>query len=68
MDKITISPKFQVVIPQRIRQDMGLYPGQIVQVFMYNNRIELVPEQNIKEKRGFLQGINTKYNRDEDRF
>lgn len=68
MHRVTISPKFQVVIPQQIRQEMKLFPGQKVQVIMYGNRIELVPERNIKTMRGFLKGINSSFNRDEDRI
>jgi AbrB family looped-hinge helix DNA binding protein len=67
MDTVTISPKFQVVIPQKIRKAMQLVPGQKVQVVLYGNRIELVPEKNIKEMRGFLKGINTDFQREGDR-
>ena len=68
MEKVTISPKYQVVIPQRIRNAMQLFPGQKVQVIMYGNRIELVPERNIQDMRGFLKGINIEFKRDEDRL
>jgi AbrB family looped-hinge helix DNA binding protein len=68
MDTVTISPKYQVVIPQRIRKAMQLVPGQKVQVVLYGNRIELVPEKNIKEMRGFLKGINTEFQREGDRI
>ncbi|MCI5190776.1 MAG: AbrB/MazE/SpoVT family DNA-binding domain-containing protein [Candidatus Electrothrix sp. AS4_5] len=67
MNTVTISPKYQVVIPQKIRKAMQLVPGQKVQVVLYGNRIELVPEKNIKEMRGFLKGINTDFQREEDR-
>ena len=68
MEKVTISPKYQVVIPQSIRNAMQLFPGQKVQVIMYGNRIELVPEKNITEMRGFLKGINIECKREEDRI
>jgi AbrB family looped-hinge helix DNA binding protein len=68
MERVTISPKYQVVIPQKIRQAMQLFPGQKVQVIMYGNRIELVPEKDIHEMRGFLKGIRPEFNRDEDRL
>ena len=68
MDTVTISPKYQVVIPQQIRKAMQLVPGQKVQVVLYGNRIELVPEKNIKEMRGFLKGINTEFQREGDRI
>ncbi|MCI5146141.1 MAG: AbrB/MazE/SpoVT family DNA-binding domain-containing protein [Candidatus Electrothrix sp. AR3] len=67
MDTVTISSKYQVVIPQRIRKAMQLVPGQKVQVVLYGNRIELVPEKNIKEMRGFLKGINIEFQREGDR-
>ena len=68
MDTVTLSQKYQIVIPQRIRKAMQLLPGQKIQVVLYGNRIELVPEKNIKEMRGFLKGINTEFQRDGDRI
>jgi AbrB family looped-hinge helix DNA binding protein len=68
MDKVTISPKFQVVIPLKIRQALKLFPGQKVQVIMYGNRIELVPERDIKEMKGFLRGIDPSFKRERDRL
>lgn len=47
MDRVTISPKYHVVIPRKIRQAMQLFPGQKIQVIMYGNRIELVPEKDM---------------------
>jgi len=63
MDTVSISPKYHVVIPQRIRKAMQLDPGQKVQVVLYGNRIELIPEKSIKEMRGFLKGINIEFQR-----
>jgi len=42
-------------------------PRSRMQVFEYNGRIELIPERDIKELRGFLKGINTEFEREEDR-
>ncbi len=67
MEYSTISPKFQVVIPKKIRRILGLHPGQKIQVLMYENRVELIPARDIREARGFLRGIDTKIVRDEDR-
>jgi AbrB family looped-hinge helix DNA binding protein len=64
---VTISPKFQVVIPKRIRVAMRLKPGQKLAVFRYADRIELVPVRPIREMRGFLRGIDTTVERDADR-
>jgi AbrB family looped-hinge helix DNA binding protein len=67
MQLVTVSPKYQVVIPKTVRDALKLYPGQKMQVVEYAGRIELIPERDIKELRGFLKGINTEFKRDEDR-
>lgn len=67
MQLVTVSPKYQVVIPKTVREALKLYPGQRMQVVEYNGRIELIPERDIKELRGFLKGINTEFKREEDR-
>jgi len=67
METVTVSPKFQVVIPKRIREKLGLSPGQKVQAIIYGDRIELIPIRSIKEMRGFLQGIATTVEREADR-
>jgi len=64
---ITVSPKFQVVIPKTIRKALNIRPGQKMQVVEYAGRIELIPERDIKELRGFLKGINTEFKREKDR-
>jgi AbrB family looped-hinge helix DNA binding protein len=67
MDTTTISPKFQVVIPLRVRRALGLRPGQKVQVIPYEGRIELIPVRPIKQARGFLKGMDTSVEREDDR-
>lgn len=67
MGTVTISPKYQVVIPKAIREKLGLSPGQKVQAILYGDRIELVPLRPMKEMRGFLRGINTRVEREADR-
>jgi AbrB family looped-hinge helix DNA binding protein len=67
MHSVTVSPKYQVVIPKTIREALSLRPGQKMQVIEYAGRIELIPERNIKELRGFLKGINTEFKREKDR-
>jgi len=64
MQSVTVSPKYQVVIPRSVRQSLGLRPGQKMQVIEYEGRIELVPERDIRELRGFLKGINTEFERE----
>jgi len=68
MQTVTVSPKYQVVIPKTIRDALHLRPGQKMQVVKYEGRIELIPERDIKELRGFLKGINTEVKREEDRL
>jgi len=67
METVTVSPKFQVVIPRAIRQSLGIRPGQKVQVIRYEDRIELIPLRPIQETRGFLRGIDTTVEREPDR-
>jgi len=67
MNTVTISPKYQVVIPKEIREKMGLIPGQKIQTIVYDNRIELIPVVPIKRMKGFLRGMNTDVIREEDR-
>jgi AbrB family looped-hinge helix DNA binding protein len=67
METVTVSPKFQVVIPRAIREGMGIRAGQKVQVVQYGDRIELVPIKPMKSMRGFLKGIDTDIPRESDR-
>ena len=67
MDSVTISPKYQVVIPRRVRDKLKLTPGQKIQVLQYDDRIELIPERDISTMRGFLKGMNTDFEREGDR-
>jgi AbrB family looped-hinge helix DNA binding protein len=68
MSALTISPKFQVVIPKLIRDKLRLSPGQKIQAVVYNNRIELIPLRPIKEMRGFLKGVDVTIDREDDRI
>ncbi len=67
MGTVTISPKFQVVIPKPIREKLGLTAGQKVQAIAYEDRIELIPVRPIQQMRGFLKGIDTTVPREGDR-
>ncbi len=68
MEAVTISPKFQVVIPKKVRESMQLKPGQQMQVIEYGNRVELIPVKSVKSMRGFMRGINTEFKREGDRI
>ena len=67
MDTVTVSPKFQVVIPKHVREAMAIRPGQKLRIFEYGDRIELVPVRPVRKLRGFLKGIDTDVPRDKDR-
>jgi len=67
MTTVTISPKYQVVIPKGIRRLLGLQPGQKVQAIGYGDRIELIPVRPIREMRGFVRGIDTGVRRERAR-
>jgi AbrB family looped-hinge helix DNA binding protein len=67
METLTISPKFQIVIPKAIRKRLGLSAGQKVQAIVYGDRIELIPLQPARQMRGFLKGIDTTIPREADR-
>lgn len=67
MERATISTKYQVVIPKKVRDELGIEPGQMVQVIPYMGRIELIPIRSVKEARGFLEGLDTQIVRESDR-
>lgn len=67
MHTVTISPKYQVVIPKEIREALGLRPGQRMRVMEYDGRLELIPDRDISELKGFLRGIDTRVEREDDR-
>jgi len=67
MKAVTVSSKFQVVIPREVRESMHLKPGTRIQVLQYENRIELIPIKEPKFMRGFVKGIDTEVKREENR-
>lgn len=68
METVTISPKYQVVIPLSIRRELDLEPGMKLHVFRHNERVEFMPVKNLKEMRGFLSGIDSSIDREGDRL
>jgi AbrB family looped-hinge helix DNA binding protein len=68
MVTVTVSPKFQVVIPKAVRLRLGIRPGQKLQIIEFSNRIELIPLQKIKDMRGFLKGVKTDFLREKGRI
>lgn len=67
MTTVTISSKYQLVIPKDVRESLELKPGQKLRVFTSGDRLEMVPVKNLRSMRGFLKGIDTSVPRDEDR-
>ena len=67
MATVTVSPKYQVVIPSALRRVLGIRPGQKIEVLAYEGRMEFVPVRPMKSMRGFLPGLNTRVPREDDR-
>ena len=67
MSTVTISSKYQVVIPKAVRERLKIKPGQKVEAFAIGGRIELVPVRPISEMRGFLKGMDPSFEREPDR-
>lgn len=65
MDAVTVSPKYQVVIPRAVRERMRLRPGVKLQVISCDDRIELVPVRPMRSMLGFLKGFDARFDRDE---
>lgn len=65
---VKVSPKFQIIIPKMVREKMGIYPGQQLQIISFDGRIEYVLLRKISEMRGFLKGIDTTIERESDRI
>jgi len=68
METVTVSDDFQIEIPREARESLGIQPGQRIQVLLYNNRIEFIPVKPITQMRGFLEGIDTTVERENDRI
>jgi AbrB family looped-hinge helix DNA binding protein len=66
MDIVTLSSKYQIVIPRRIRERVGLKPGTKLQVISFDDRMELVPLRPMREMKGFLKGLDSTFQRDEE--
>ena len=54
MDTVTVSPKFQVVVPKAVRRELGLQPGDKLHVTLYDRRIEMIPARPLSESLGLL--------------
>lgn len=68
METVKVSPKYQVVIPRKARRELGIRPGQRIQVLLYQGHLEFIPLKKIKQMRGFLEGIDTTIEREPNRI
>ncbi len=67
MEKVRISPKYQIVIPKSVRVALDLAPGQHVEMIAHGDRIEVIPVRSLRSMRGFLKGIDSRVVRETDR-
>lgn len=65
---LTISPKYQVVIPQEVREKFGLLPGQLVRWIIHDGMLVLVPVLSIDDLRGYLKDHDIRLIRDKEKF
>lgn len=68
MNVVTVSPKYQIIIPKQARKDLGVKPGAKLYVMVYNERLEYITKRPIQEMRGFLKGMDTTIKREKDRI
>ena len=66
MSIVTISPKYQIVIPRETRERLKLAPGQQLEVLVVDGHLMLVPYRPMSHYRGFLAGIDTTIDREDD--
>ena len=68
METVTLSPEFQVLIPQAVRKALGLTGGEKLRVIPFEGRVEFIPVRPMKQMRGFLRGMDTTLVREPDRL
>lgn len=66
METTTVSPKYQVVIPRKVREKLNIKPGQRMQVVIVGNSVQFVPLRPMSEYRGIARGIDTTVERGEE--
>lgn len=68
METVTLSPEFQVVIPEAVRETLHLMPGEKLRVMSYSDRVEFIPVRPMRQMRGLLRGMDTSLEREADRL
>ena len=67
MTTVTVSPKYQVVIPEDVRKSIGVRPGEKFQVMSYDGRVQLIPLRKMRDMKGLLKGMDSTIAREVDR-
>lgn len=68
MDTVKISSNFEVKLPDKILDALNLKPGQNLRIITYQNRVKLIPDIDVERTQGMLRGINTDFERENDRI
>lgn len=68
MTTVTVSTKYQVVIPEHVRKSLGVRPGEKFQVLSYDGRVQLIPLRKMREMKGVLRGMSSTISREPDRL
>ena len=66
MTQVKLSSKYQIVIPEDVREALGLKPGQAMQVMAYGGHVVAVPVRPLSEVFGMFPGIDTHVDRDDE--
>jgi AbrB family looped-hinge helix DNA binding protein len=65
METVTVSKKYQVVIPEKLRKDANIRPGDKMVAIAKHRVLQYVPVRSLKETRGMVPGLDSKNIRDE---
>lgn len=64
MTTVTVSPKFQVVIPKKLREALHLKPGQRLTAMTWGNGVKFIPELSLEQVQDMFVGVNGELVRD----
>jgi AbrB family looped-hinge helix DNA binding protein len=65
MELVTVSPKFQIVIPKQIRELLKLEPGMKLCPLIWEDGIVYVRPRSLKEVQAMFRGQPNDFERDE---